>query len=119
MRKRAIKRGLPRGPIHHVVIIVKENHTFDNYFGTYPGADGATRGKSLQCDKGNTPGPTIKLTPALFQPCRERGYGPPERRWVTDPERGELAEGAGALLRDPEHRHRILPTRRPYWLRFH
>jgi phospholipase C len=28
-------------PIKHIVIIVKENHTFDNYFGTLPGADGA------------------------------------------------------------------------------
>ncbi|MUL64669.1 hypothetical protein BOO86_09370 [Mycobacterium sp. CBMA 234] len=28
-------------PIEHVVIIVKENHTFDNYFGTFPGANGA------------------------------------------------------------------------------
>ena len=28
-------------PIEHVVIIVKENHTFDNYFGTFPGAAGA------------------------------------------------------------------------------
>ena len=26
--------------IDHVVIIVKENHTFDNYFGTFPGANG-------------------------------------------------------------------------------
>jgi phospholipase C len=30
--------------IQHIVIIVKENHTFDNYFGTFPGADGATTG---------------------------------------------------------------------------
>lgn len=29
-------------PIQHVVIIVKENHCFDNYFGTFPGADGMT-----------------------------------------------------------------------------
>src|SRR5262249_24291611 len=28
-----------RPPIDHVFIIVKENHTFDNYFGTFPGAD--------------------------------------------------------------------------------
>src|SRR5436305_15306814 len=28
------------GPIQHVVIIVKENHTFDNYFGRFPGVDG-------------------------------------------------------------------------------
>jgi phospholipase C len=29
-------------PIEHVVVIVKENHTFDNYFGAFPGAVGAT-----------------------------------------------------------------------------
>src|SRR5216683_444285 len=29
-----------KGPIQHVVIIVKENHAFDNYFGRFPGADG-------------------------------------------------------------------------------
>src|SRR6202521_5420867 len=27
--------------VDRVVIIVKENHTFDNYFGTFPGAEGA------------------------------------------------------------------------------
>ena len=27
-------------PIHHVIIFVKENHTFDNYFGSFPGAEG-------------------------------------------------------------------------------
>ena len=32
----------PAGPIQHVVVIVKENHTFDNYFGTFPGANGVT-----------------------------------------------------------------------------
>jgi phospholipase C len=32
--------------IRHVVFIIKENRTFDNYFGTYPGADGATAGLS-------------------------------------------------------------------------
>ena len=30
----------PHNPLDHVVIIVKENHTFDNYFGTFPGANG-------------------------------------------------------------------------------
>ncbi len=29
-----------KNPIQHVVIIVKENHAFDNYFGRFPGADG-------------------------------------------------------------------------------
>src|SRR5438552_15488536 len=31
----------PKRAIEHVVIIVKENHGFDNYFGTFPGANGA------------------------------------------------------------------------------
>jgi phospholipase C len=41
----------PPIPIHHVVVIVKENHTFDNYFGSFPGAEGtlATNGDNL-CD---------------------------------------------------------------------
>jgi len=32
----------PNNPIDHVVIIVKENHDFDNYLGTFPGVNGAT-----------------------------------------------------------------------------
>ncbi len=30
--------------IQHIVFIVKENRSFDHYFGTFPGADGATTG---------------------------------------------------------------------------
>ncbi len=33
---------VPQGPIKHIVFFVKENRTFDNYFGTYPGANGST-----------------------------------------------------------------------------
>ncbi|MDQ3940415.1 MAG: hypothetical protein M3238_03580, partial [Actinomycetota bacterium] len=33
-----------RFPIKHVVFIIKENRTFDNYFARYPGADGADLG---------------------------------------------------------------------------
>src|SRR5437763_11965477 len=29
-------------PIKHIVFFIKENRTFDNYFGTYPGANGTT-----------------------------------------------------------------------------
>ena len=32
------------GDVKHIVIILKENHTFDNYFGLFPGADGTTVG---------------------------------------------------------------------------
>ena len=36
-------RGLRK--IKHIVFIVKENRTYDNYFGTFAGADGATTGR--------------------------------------------------------------------------
>ena len=32
--------AIPKGSFEHVVIILKENHTFDCYFGTFPGAEG-------------------------------------------------------------------------------
>ena len=34
------KEPQPKTPIQHLVVLMQENHTFDNYFGTYPGADG-------------------------------------------------------------------------------
>jgi len=33
-------------PIKHVVVIVKENHGYDNYFAAFPGGDGATMAHS-------------------------------------------------------------------------
>ncbi len=32
--------GVARTPIQHFIVLMQQNHTFDNYFGTYPGADG-------------------------------------------------------------------------------
>lgn len=37
-------------PIEHVVIVVMENRSFDNYFGTYPGANGIPSGVCLPLD---------------------------------------------------------------------
>jgi phospholipase C len=34
-----------RWPIKHIVFIIKENRTFDQLFGLFPGADGATTGR--------------------------------------------------------------------------
>jgi len=46
-RARGPRATSPSSPISKVVIVLQENHTFDNYFGTYPGADG-TAGKAIQ-----------------------------------------------------------------------
>jgi phospholipase C len=42
-------------PIHHVIVVVKENHTFDNYFGTFPGAEGTTTFKLSDGGSGQCP----------------------------------------------------------------
>ncbi|HEV3311378.1 MAG TPA: alkaline phosphatase family protein, partial [Chloroflexota bacterium] len=34
--------GTCAGRIRHIVILIKENHSFDNIFGTFPGAEGTT-----------------------------------------------------------------------------
>lgn len=49
-------------PIEHVVFIVKENRTFNNYFATYPGAEGATEGGTIRCtEDGCEDGPVVQL----------------------------------------------------------
>jgi len=45
-------------PIKHIVFIIKENRTFDHFFGSYPGADGATEGLTLD-------GEVVPLRPGL------------------------------------------------------
>jgi phospholipase C len=40
-------------PIEHLVVLMQENHSFDNYFGTYPGADGIPTGTKMPVDPQN------------------------------------------------------------------
>ena len=41
---RTSKGPAPLMPIQHIIFMLKENRTFDNYFGLFPGADGTTTG---------------------------------------------------------------------------
>src|SRR5437764_7520109 len=50
-----------KNPIKHIVFLVKENRTFDTFFGKYPGAEGATSGKGLSATHQQI---TIPLAPA-------------------------------------------------------
>lgn len=40
-------------PIQHLVILMQENHSFDNYFGTYPGANGLPSEVKMPIDPNN------------------------------------------------------------------
>ncbi|HVB95186.1 MAG TPA: alkaline phosphatase family protein [Nitrososphaerales archaeon] len=54
-------------PIQHVVVIVQENHTFDNYFGTFPGANG------IQNDPATVQ--PFHLTGQVFDLCHSTACG--------------------------------------------
>ncbi|TFV74837.1 hypothetical protein E4P39_11235 [Blastococcus sp. CT_GayMR19] len=45
-------------PIKHFMVLMQENHSFDNYFGTYPGADGIPDGTCMPVDAVSRPGET-------------------------------------------------------------
>lgn len=46
----ASQANTPNTPIEHFIVLMQENHTFDNYFGTYPGADGIPEGTCMPVD---------------------------------------------------------------------
>jgi phospholipase C len=48
-------------PIQHFIFIIQENHSFDNYFGTFPGANGIPAGTMLP----QVPGGPAVLAPFL------------------------------------------------------
>jgi phospholipase C len=58
---RTFGAGNPAIPIEHIIVIVQENHSFDNYFGTYPGANGIPAGTMLP----EVPGGPLILAPFL------------------------------------------------------
>ena len=45
-------------PFEHFIYIIQENHSFDNYFGTFPGANGIPAGTALPDFPG---GPLVKI----------------------------------------------------------
>jgi phospholipase C len=64
-------------PIKHVVILLKENRSFDEYFGKFPGANGATQGKDSK-------GQVITLGPTPDKLPYDLGHGWPETHTAID-----------------------------------
>jgi phospholipase C len=69
-------------PIKHIVVIVEENHTFDNYFGTYPGANGLngsvkvprTPGELATVSPFHISGVTLENDPCHSWDCGHQAY---------------------------------------------
>ena len=66
-------------PIRRVIIVIQENRSFDNFFATFPGADGATSGLAAVTPSPGgsaTPGPTPtpKVVPLAKRDLVTHGY---------------------------------------------
>jgi len=67
----------PVTPINHVIIVMQENHSFDNYFGTYPTANGTlvdNLTSSLQKVNGIPNGVCLPYGPGCIAPYYESGF---------------------------------------------
>lgn len=51
-----------RTPIEHFVVLMQQNHSFDNYFGTYPGADGIPADTCIPSNPGSADSPCLRPT---------------------------------------------------------
>ncbi len=68
-------------PIKHVIVMIQENRSFDDFFATFPGADGATHGKMSN-------GKTIALKQTtLAEPC---DFGHTSQGFMRDYDGGKM-----------------------------
>jgi phospholipase C len=90
----AVPRGIDK--IQHVVVIMQENRSFDEYFGTYPGADGIPAGACLPRQSG----PCVK---PYHDPRDLNGGGPhTEADAKTDVDGGKMDGFLLARERSPD-----------------
>ncbi len=61
-------------PIKHFVTLMQENHSFDNYFGTYPGVDGIPEGTCMPVDVDDPTGECIEPFPIRGQAIIDLGH---------------------------------------------
>lgn len=55
-------------PIQHVIVVIQENRSFDNFFATFPNADGATSGQAAPMPSPIAASCAAKGQPVITQP---------------------------------------------------
>jgi phospholipase C len=64
----------PRTPIRHFITLMQENHSFDNYFGTYPGADGLPADACMPADLDDPAEGCVKPFHLASRPITDLGH---------------------------------------------
>ncbi len=63
-------------PIKHFVFLMQENHSFDNYFGTYPGADGIPDNVCMPVDPTSASTDCVKPSRVGNRPALDLSHNP-------------------------------------------
>ncbi len=86
-----------RTPIKHFVTLMQENHSFDNYFGTYPGADGLPENL---CMPSGTEEPCVKPWRIAESAIEDLGHNATifERQYAKGRMDGFVSAFAGARM---------------------
>jgi phospholipase C len=115
---RAQTAGTPTTPIDHVVFVMKENRSFDSYFGRLPGVDGAT---SATCKAADGTTTTIDPLPRTPDPLpQDVAHANPTFYLANDGgamdrfcrEKGAIVKLTGQDLADTQMRRAQIPS---YW----
>ncbi len=73
-----------QGRVEHVILLMQENHSFDNYFGTYPGADGLPTGLAVEgVAPFHLPSPVSRNMPHSLSAARSAANGGRMDRFVS------------------------------------
>ena len=78
----AVGTDEPLHKINHVIVIYQENHSFDNYFGTFPGADSIDNAGAAATQVNKQGRLYVTLPPALADP--QEGRRAPHPRFPAD-----------------------------------
>lgn len=93
-----VAAGATATPIRHFVVLMQSNHSFDNYFGTYPGADGVPTGTCMRLSADNpSPDGCIKPYPLGSSSVDDLDHSPSTQRAQYD---GGRMDGFVAAYRD-------------------
>jgi phospholipase C len=67
-------RHAPSTPIRHLIVLMQENHTYDNYFGTYKRGDGLPRQTCMPRNLTNAGAGCVKPFAIRNRPVRDLGH---------------------------------------------
>jgi phospholipase C len=80
-----VPRTSPAPKFAHVIVMIQENRSFDNFFATYPGADGTTTGQMIDPSTGK-----VETVPLTMHSILGRDIGHTWQKFVQSYDGGKM-----------------------------